>query len=509
MRGRLLLAKCGLLLGSAAVSAQPPQIPPIPGYPGPIAPNLPPPGYPGANSPNFPQPPGSPQPANPLPPLRPTGPMSPQTQGANAPATPNPRPGLPLPPGSPNANPVAQPQEIPLPQRENKIPLKASDVTLKHVSGAWQVWAGQRMLRDFGDHEMDARDALRVFRDLHPTEWVSIGGPKPIVEYALVNGRPTMTLEVPGADDSKHPQVTPPNQNGMIGPGGMAGPGITPVSINGMSGNMNAGGSASGLPVTGAGAKFVVPIDLRTVRVEPVRGVWCLRDDNNIHFNFGPSKDDADQALAVVRRYGFNRVGIVGAPNPLLTYFFVGPDNAATAKGPFVQASLQAQIEALNRVGIPVPGIGYVGEMFHFDPRKVEARKDGSDWVVAAGNEVLGRYGQGEWAAREAARTISDARFNDFCKLGSAGLTFFLVDGNAPTRVPYSVQGRRFDPSALKVQQAGDHWSVTENGRHLLDCASANEGETLIRVVKHFGFDQVCHLGPTEKLGVSFMTKVK
>ena len=55
----------------------------------------------------------------------------------------------------------------------------------------------------------------------------------------------------------------------------------------------------------------------------------------------------------------------------------------------------------------------------------------------------------------------------------------------------------------------GDRWAVTENGRHLLDCATSNEGETLIRVVKHYGFDQLCHLGPTQKLGVSFLTKVK
>src|SRR5204863_796322 len=126
---------------------------------------------------------------------------------------------------------------------------------------------------------------------------------------------PPMTLGVPGAEDPKNPKN---------GPGG--------------------GGVINGPAVTAAGAKLVVPIDLRTVRVEAVRGVWCLRDDFNIHFNFGPVKQDAEQALAVVQRYGFNRIGVVGAPNPVMTYFFVGQDEVKPQNGPFAQAALQAQI---------------------------------------------------------------------------------------------------------------------------------------------------------------------
>jgi hypothetical protein len=304
-----------------------------------------------------------------------------------------------------------------------------------------------------------------------------------VIEYALVNGRPAMTAGPPGFEEPKGPL-------GAGSAGGMSAAGDRPTA-------------------TGAGAKVVIPIDLRTVRVEPVRGVWCLRDDNAIHANFGPAKADADQALAVVRRYGFNRVGMVGSPTPMMTYFFVGPEEAPAQKTALTQLSLQAQIDALNRVGIPVPGVGYVGEMIHFDARTLVVRKDVSDWVVASGTDVLGRYGPTEWAARDAARTIADAHFSEFCKVGSAGLTFFLTDGKAPTRVPLSTQGRRFDPAALKVQQSGDKWVVAENGRPLFDCANADEGETLIRVVRAFGFDQLCHLGPSQRLGVSFFAKGK
>ncbi|MBA4063891.1 MAG: hypothetical protein C0501_09300 [Isosphaera sp.] len=386
-------------------------------------------------------------------------------------------PPNPLPPGV-APPPVAQPQEVPLPQPENKFALAAADVTLKRAVGGWQLWAGQRLLRDFGDREQDARDTLRVYKDLRPTEWAAIGSPRPVVEYALVNGRPPATLGVGVPEDKKD------GQPGVVGPG--------------------LGGPA----VTGAGARVVVPVDLKAVRVEAVRGTWVLRDDDNILLNFGPVRADADQALAVVRRYGFNRVGVVGPPQaPVLTYLFVGPDAGPSDRGPLARAALQAQVDGLTRVGVPVPGVGFVGEMVKVDPRKLDVRKDGGEWVVAAGAEVVGRFGPTESAARDAARTLADARVTEFCRVGSAGLTFFLVNGRAPTRVPFAAQGRRFDPGALKVQQTGGAWAVTENGRFLFGCASADEGEVLVRVVRAFGFDQVCHLGPTPRQGVSFLAK--
>ncbi|MBA4189229.1 MAG: hypothetical protein C0467_14630 [Planctomycetaceae bacterium] len=433
---------------------------------------MPPQVYPGAT------PPGSPLPPNTLPPVRPTIPLQPN--GLPTPANPNViTPGQANPYPLPLQNPIAQPQEVPLPQPENKFSLNARDVTLKRVSGGWQIWGGFKLLRDFGDRENDARNALRVYKDLRPTEWVTIGSPKPIVEYGLIDGRPPTTL-MPTKEDPNNPNVVP------------------------------TGGNSTGPVVTGAGASLVIPIDLRTVRVEAVRGVWCLRDDENIHFNFGPVKADAEQALAVIRRYGFNRIGVVGQPTPVMSYFFVSSDELLPAKvdkGPFARAALQAQIDGLTRVGIPIAGVGFVGEMVRIDPRKLDVRKDGGDWVVASGADVLGRFGPSEWIARDAARTLSDGRFTEFCKVGSAGLTFFLVNGKAPTRVPFTVQGRRFDPTAMKVQQFGGHWAVTDNGRHLFDCVSAEEGETLIRVVKNFGFDQLCHLGPSSKVGVSFLAK--
>jgi len=452
MRGRWLVAKCGLLLSVGAILAQPPA---------------------SSQPPSSTQPPNLPySPARPPERVPPVAPLQPRTLP----------PSLTTPPKN-AGNLVAAPQDLPLPMKENLIPIIAQDISLKRVAGgAWQLWMGQKMLRDFGAGdagEANARDAARVFRDIRPTEWAVIGNPRPVVEYGLINGRPPMAPGIPGGKSDERGGFFPT-------------------------------GSGSNPLVSGAGAKAIIPIDLKTVRVEAVRGVWCVRDDAMIHFNFGPNRADADQALAVIHRYGFNRVGVVGTPAPVMNYLFASTDNVpAPNTGPLAQVALQAQIDGLSRIGIPVAGVGYVGEMFRFDPRKLEIRKDGGEWQIVAGTELIGRFGPSEFAARDAVRAIQDARYNEFCTVGSNGLTFFLVNGKAPTRVPFYVQGRHFDPGSLRVSKSSEKWAVTEANRHLLDCASAEEGETLIRVLKHFQFDQLCHLGPSPRVGVSFFAKGK
>jgi hypothetical protein len=357
----------------------------------------------------------------------------------------------PPPPGLSDGSTLPPPTEVVLPYPEDKLPLDAASLTLKRVNGSWQVWAGQRMLRDLGNDETAAQDVTRTLRELRPTEWARIGSPRPVVEYGLINGRPAIVAGFP---------------------------------------------------------KMVVPIDLKTVRVEPVRGVWCLRDDGSILFNFGASRADADQALAVVQRYGFNRVGLIGPTGtPAMAYLFAAleSDKAVRPAGGALMAA--AQENALTRTGIPVPGVGYVGEMIKFDPRKVEARREQGEWLVAHGPNVLGRFGPWEWTARDAVRTIQDGKFTEFCRVGSAGVTFFLSNGKAPTKVPFSAQGRRFNLADLRAQPINDRWAVTEGGRHLFDVAGPEEGEQLIRVLRHFQLDQVCLLGQAPRAGIQFLAR--
>lgn len=385
-------------------------------------------------------------------PLRPQAPILPPGSPL-PPAAPQPAASSPTTQGSPDGAVMpASRVETPLPQPEAKFAIDSGAVTVKKIGGSWQVWAGPLPLKNLGNDETGAKDIVRVMHEQRPTEWVQIGSPRPIVEYGLTNGRPAITAGFPRA---------------------------------------------------------VAPIDLRTVRVEPVKGVWCLKDAGNIHFNFGLNKGDADQALAVIRKYGFNRIGQVGsdANAPALTYFFVALEADGAKPAPSNALALAAQENGLARTGIPVPGVGYIGEMVKIDARKIEVRRDGADWLVSCGNEVLARFGQDQNAARDAQRLIKDGQFTEFCRAGPPGLTFFLVNGQSPNRVPLFVQGRRFDLKGLKASQVGPRWAVTERGRHLFDVNSAEEGEAAIALLKHYQFDQLCQVGSSPRASLIFLAK--
>jgi hypothetical protein len=190
---------------------------------------------------------------------------------------------------------------------------------------------------------------------------------------------------------------------------------------------------------------------------------------------------------------------------PAMTYFFVSLESDGVSKSPVDALTAAAQEQSLSRTGIPVPGVGYFGVSMKIDPKKVEARREGFEWVVAHGSDIIARFGVAEFTAREAVQVIRDGRFNEFCTAG--GVTFFLVNGKAPTRVPFSVQGRRYHLDALKVHRLGDRWAVTESGRHLFDVPNEQEGESLVRLLKHFQFDQVCQVGSSPRASLKFLAR--
>ena len=358
----------------------------------------------------------------------------------------------PLPPGvtAPPDRAAGDPA-VTLPRPEGRVPVEVSNLVVIRAAAGWQVQSGKRVLREFGPDMAAADDARRVMRELVPTEWVAVGSPRPGVEYGLTSGK-----------------------------------------------------AAIGTPRP----KYSLPVDANTARVEQFQGVWVLRDGAAVLANFGFVKADAEQALAAARRYGFNRVGYVGFPAPVFTYFYTAAASAeARPTGPPAALAQAAAVASLTRTGVPVPGSNaFVGERVVFDARKLDVHKDRADYVVAAGPDVLARFGPDEWAARDAAKLIQDARFTEACRVG--GVSFYLAHGAAPTRVPFGAQATKFDPAALKQTPADGGVSLTDPaGRRLFTVPTAADADDLIRVLKGYGFDTVCQSGPGARAGVRFLAK--
>jgi hypothetical protein len=145
--------------------------------------------------------------------------------------------------------------------------------------------------------------------------------------------------------------------------------------------------------------------------------------------------------------------------------------------------------------------------MLKIDHRKVEVHRDGLDWVVGFGSDVLARFGQDQNGARDALRFIQDGQFSEFCKAGPPGVAFFLTNGQTPSRLPLYVQGKRIDLNGLKVMNFGERLAVADHGRLLFDVRSPEEGEAVIRLMKHFQFNQLCQIGSSPRTNLTFLAK--
>lgn len=380
---------------------------------------------------------------------------------------------LPADPATPAELPAAVAQKaVKLPQIEKLEKIDPQTITVKRLAGAWQVWANEQPFRSFGDNGDDANDVARTLRELYPQRWAAIGTGRPVVEYGL-------TLD----NDQK---LVPPQVAGF--------------------------------------AHTLTAMDRKTLRVEQVRGMWCLRDDANLLLNFGQFQQDAEQALAVAQKYGFNRVAAVGRRGPAMTFFTTAPDGPAQPAKLPPAISFKLQADAMTRTGIPLPQHGvmgerkafnpataeYAGEMTRIDPRKVEVRADGGEVVLASGQEVLGRFGADEAAARDALRTVRDAKLTDLCRFGTAGVTFFLSNGQAPRNLPLHTLGQRFDPAALRVGEAGGRWWVLDaSARPLFPAGTQQEAETLKKLLQAFGFDQMCTVTAGGKAAMTIPAKAR
>lgn len=342
--------------------------------------------------------------------------------------------------------------EVKLPHPEQIVRIEGSSLIARRQNENWQIWSGPTLLREFGKHQSEAEEMVRQMRELRPTEWVGIGSGRPVIEYGLTKGEAFVPTYEP-----KHSQQ----------------------------------------------------VDLKTVRAESLRGAWVLRDDDSILLNFGVNRADAEQAAAVAQRYGFNRIGWVGDTAPIMTYFFAMPGQRAAGGGGLAAALKNQQEQSLTRTGIDVAGLGFVGERIVIDAKKCEIRKEKSEYHLVHGMDVLAKFGPSEWSARDALKVVQDIRATEFCRF-NADITFFLVNGAAPTRVPFAVQATRFDAQDLKVRPASGGKFALYDATHRQifgPFATQVEAEQLVKLLKHYKFDQTCQQGLSSRGGLKFLAK--
>jgi hypothetical protein len=342
---------------------------------------------------------------------------------------------------------------------------------LRWSGGHWQVYAGAVLLKDFGTHQSEAREALNLIRALRLTQYGTVGTPQPILEYWLSNGQAPFAL---------------------------------------------------------GGGLRLLPIDQASLRVEQVQGLWVVRDASRALFNFGVQEAQANQAVAVLKHYGFTHVGYVGQPTPLMMYF-LGDGGQRPAAGNVPPAAVAGP--GSGAAGAPL-GAGQSPEMqrhlltasvrqlappqtdaqdfLRFDPRHVEVKADQGQWQLVYGEHVLASL-PNQFLARQALEVLQYYRFTEECVIGSPpAFTYFLVHGQAPRGLKFGVHSMMVRPDAVSVRQMGTQWVLCDGDEPVVSFGSNRENaNTLAQVIQRYRFDHVCRVGPPGPQSMTFLAKVR
>ena len=167
-------------------------------------------------------------------------------------------------PGWLEVNFTARKKAVARPLKEDCISFDYRKATVKNVGGRWKIVVGSMWLKDFGNSEREARQALRIIKHYCMNKQDYVGRPGPSMEYYLVNGRaPT--------------------------------------------------GSLSG--------EDCVRFNPAKIAVKKIGGRWKIVEGTRTIMDFGVKGGEARMAVKIIKKYGFDRICFVGRPDPSMTYF--------------------------------------------------------------------------------------------------------------------------------------------------------------------------------------------
>jgi hypothetical protein len=315
-------------------------------------------------------------------------------------------------------------------------------------------------------------------RDLRLNQIGSIGSPRPILEYWLCDGNPPR-------------------------------------------------GTVLGIRTT--------PIDLATLRAEHLQGQWCVRDAYRTLCNFGPRQDEAQQAVAVLKRFGFTQVAYLGRPATTMMVFLAGSDfirptalrTPDLKPQPIPRENPSPKTRAMQP---PAPGsapgglkptqegaaeavsygrqlasplLGFADgatERVPFEWRQALVRKEGREWLLVSGTYTIARF-ENEHDARRALTAVQFYRLSEHCRIGhpTPVFNYFLSGGQAPRGSMLGLQRVSIRPTVLEVRKFDRDWALCEGDRPLYWFGEfEQDARQALKDVQRYQFDTVCRVGTSD-----------
>lgn len=335
--------------------------------------------------------------------------------------------------------------------KEELVRFDPTAVAARLADGRWQVRAGTEVLKDFGPDRSSAIEAAKLIQDLGVNQLGTVKGSNPPFEYWLVNGKP--------------PRVS--NTRAVL-----------------------------------------VPIFARSVRAENVGGTWVLTDGTKGLYDFGADSEAAQRAAVVYWKYGFNQLGVIGAPRPTMLYPLTDPAQAARERtAPVSMPSPIGVFGDVSRTSLLLPGNIYAGPKQQIDVNKLRvARGEHGEVVLAHEQDVLARFGSSEVEGRNALRALQDAHVTELARIGSTGFPLFLSGGAAIHGEPLGAIKTSIRANRLKTQKIRETWWVVEDNRPLVEAGTRDDAELMVNVMRLFDLRALCVIGRAETGGLRLLT---
>lgn len=404
-------------------------------------------------------------------------------------------------PITPSPLPTATTPPQPAPLVEHLRPVRPADVKLGWNNRHWQLTQDGQVLKDFGTREQDARQALRLVQQLQLDQYGTVGSP-PVMEYWLSGG---------GA----------PQARGRLE--------LRPATF-----------------------------DAASLQVAREQGRWCLRDKTRVLFEFA-GEADAGQALAVIRKYHFDEVGVVGQAVPM--HVFLGKPGDSMPAGrqevprfsrlaknndgtPKKQAPTASPFAGLPQAGLPslarptpaptgplaptlngrqaplwreksqqaaaMQQAGPPAERVAFDWRRVEIKQDGADWKLVTGGQVLANFGANAQEARLALAAVKHYRFTEEHRVGGERpvVGYCTASLMSPRGVMLGLYAQPLTLDQLQVQHVGEGFALCSGSQVVMKLGERREeADRLLEVIKSNKYDRLCQLGEPGKQGLALLVR--
>lgn len=321
-------------------------------------------------------------------------------------------------------------------------------VSARQVDGRWQVRADSVLIKDFGPDRASAFETARAIQEMRITQMGIVPGARPEFIYWLAEGK------------------APRGTNTQV---------------------------------------VVIPVSSRSVRAEQVGGTWVVTDGTKGFYDFGTDADAAKRAAIVFWKYGFNQLGLIGGPHPVLVYPLADPRLALSQKaGPIPNPSPLGVLQDVTQTSLLLPGNVYGGPKSPLDVSKLEVVCRG-EWLLVRGDDVLARFGSVESAARGALKALQDARPTEYARLGERGLPLFLWNGQPIHGEPLAATKMSLHPDRLRVVKSRETWWVFEENRPVLEAGTKADAELIVQVIRLYDLKALCVFGQKET-GLKLLT---